>query len=152
MGVRPRLEPRSTRLIVPLGNAGAVALHGLAMATGRSIRSIVLEALEQEGLVQRALAMDAIRPNGMRTGAGRPRQKTDGYEISVELPLEMIEELRHTAQRRGVSIIFLVRAALDKVGIPVEPHELLTDRRRRGMRTPRRHYAEGVRGRQSDDW
>lgn len=146
MGIRPRLHPRSIRLIVPLGSEGAAALRARSVAEDRSIRSIVIDAVSRAGLLS-ALEEDEARRHGRRTGAGRPARKSDGYEISVDLPPNVMERLREVAQRRGVSIGHLVLKALLKTGIPILPHELLPDRRKRGCRTPRTHYANGVRRR-----
>jgi hypothetical protein len=139
MGIRPRLHPRSIRLIVPLGSAGAAALRARSVSGETSIRSIVLEALAGAGLVPKEEVEALIA--GRHTGAGRRRQKADDYEISVDLPLAAIERLRETAQRRGVSLNYLVRAALAKHAIPIGADELVADRRKRGSRTPRSHYA-----------
>lgn len=142
MGLRPRLLARSRRLIVPLGEQGAAALHAQSVVENRSIKSIVLTALSEHGGI---VVAHATSGTGGRTGAGRRRVKSEGYEISVDLPGEVMEQLRELAQRRHVGIGYLVLRALLAAGVPVEPSELVADRRQRGTRTPRRHYAHGVR-------
>jgi hypothetical protein len=110
-----------------------------------TIRLLVLRALTRIGIPVPPRQLGGPCPRRSHPGAGRPRQKSAGYDLGVELPPRVLKALQARARKQKCSLAYLVRLALCKAGIPVEPEELIADRRRGSDRTPRSHYAQVVR-------
>ena len=140
--VPPRPARRPTcRIVVPIGLPASRQIAAVAHIRLCTIRAVVLSALAGAGITT-AVPYALQRPlSGQR--AGRHRVKSDGYSVCVVLPPPVFRQIHRRANARGWTVAHFVRVALKDAGFAIGVDELVVDRRRRGFRTPRRHYAMG---------
>ena len=127
------------RIVVPIGLPAGRQIAAAADARACTIRSVVLSALARGGITSAAAYSQQTPFSGER--AGRHRVKSDSYCISVVLPPPVFREIHRRVKARGWTVAHLVRLALKSAGFAISTRELVIDRRRKGFRTPRRHYA-----------
>jgi len=133
------------RIIVPLGARAAADLARRASAQRVTIRLLVLRALTHIGIHVPANQITGANSRQSHPGAGRPRQKSAAYRLGVDVPARVLGALHALARKRNCSLGYLVRLALERAGIAVDPQELVPDRRSGRYRTPRTHYAQAAR-------
>lgn len=125
---------------MPLNAEAARALSAAALTQKLTIRHVVLCALRNIGVAVADEYFGSHRSFDQSL-PGRKRTSIKGYTLSVLLPDHTFQSVKMLARKNHWAINQLVCIALQRAGLPIKDTETRGDKRRKSLRTFRRHYA-----------